>query len=463
MRYENRTYGFMRKAIYAASIALVVALTVTPSASAQSSEPAAGELRLGEVFVELRDASPRLAAADALARASAAAVSSAGLPPDPQLQLGLMNYRIPGLTQMEPLGMVQLQLMQMLPLGGKLGLSKEIASSRASAQRARAGEVWWETRAEAAMVFYELYQTDRVLSVMRETLRLLANIRQTAESMYRVGEGRQADVLRAQVEIARMTEDTLRMQAMRDGLTARLNSLLDREPALPAGIAVIPAFPADVPALDSLQELAYRGRQMLKAAEDDLRAAERMDKLARRELFPDLQVGVQLAQGKSTMTAIDAMGDLMIERRTERMGSLMIGATIPVFARSRQLKMREEATAMRQMANAELSAMRAETRARLGESHAALLRARRLTALYRNTILPQSQAAYSSALSAYRVGSVDFMTLLDNQMTVNRYRQELHVLEAEEGKAWAELEMLLGTELLDSNSAAPTQAAGGAR
>jgi outer membrane protein, heavy metal efflux system len=462
MTDDHFMFSLLRKSRHAGALACVLAIAIVPPAAAQS-VARDGELRLGDIFVELRGTSPRLAAADALSRASAARVASAGLPPDPQLQLGLMNYRIPGLTQMEPLGMVQLQLMQMVPLGGKLALSKEIATSRASAQSARAGEVWWETRAEAAMVFYELYQADRGLSVMRETLRLLGDIRQTVESMYRVGEGRQADVLRAQVEIARMTEDTLRMQAMRDGLTARLNALLDRDPAIPVGIAAIPAFPADVPAPDSLRDLAYRGRQMLRAAEDDLRAAERMDKLARRELFPDLQVGVQLAQGRSTMTTIDAMGAPMIERRTERMGSLMIGASIPVFAQSRQLGMREEATAMRQMATAELSAMRAETRARIGESHAALLRARRLTALYRNTILPQSRAAYASALTAYRVGSVDFMTLLDNQMTVNRYRQELHVLEAEEGKAWAELEMLLGTELLDPNAVAPVQAAGGAR
>jgi hypothetical protein len=41
------------------------------------------------------------------------------------------------------------------------------------------------------------------------------------------------------------------------------------------------------------------------------------------------------------------------------------------------------------------------------------------------------------------------MTLLDAQMSVNQYRQELLQLEAAEGKAWAELEMLTGRQLLD--------------
>jgi hypothetical protein len=38
-------------------------------------------------------------------------------------------------------------------------------------------------------------------------------------------------------------------------------------------------------------------------------------------------------------------------------------------------------------------------------------------------------------------------------MTVNRYREELATLEADEGKAWADLEMLTGRELFDPNSA----------
>ena len=66
-------------------------------------------------------------------------------------------------------------------------------------------------------------------------------------------------------------------------------------------------------------------------------------------------------------------------------------------------------------------------------------------------MLPQAEATVSSALSAYRVGSVDFMTLLDDRMTVNKYRQELSVLEADQGKSWAELEMLTGRVLFDAN------------
>lgn len=143
------------------------------------------------------------------------------------------------------------------------------------------------------------------------------------------------------------------------------------------------------------------------------------------------------------------------------MGSLMFGASIPVFARDRQLRMREEASAMKQMAQADLASMRADTRGKIGEAYASLTRARNLSRLYRTTVLPQAQATVASALAAYRVGSVDFMTLLDDRMTVNKYQQELYALEADQGKAWAELEMLAGRELFDPNQIAATRAARG--
>jgi outer membrane protein TolC len=96
--------------------------------------------------------------------------------------------------------------------------------------------------------------------------------------------------------------------------------------------------------------------------------------------------------------------------------SLMVGATVPIWAGSRQKQMRIEAEAMREMAVADLASIKAETQARVLEIVADLDRVVRLTALYRGTVLPQAGATVSSALAAYQVGSVDFMTVLDNQM-----------------------------------------------
>jgi cobalt-zinc-cadmium efflux system outer membrane protein len=426
----------------------VVALVALPALA-----PAQDQLRLGELYGTARSANPGIAAAHARAEAARARVSSAKLPADPELELAFMNRELPGLAPMPGVGMTQLTVMQMLPVAGQLGLKGSIARSQATAAAELAGDAEWEVRSAVAMAFYDLYAAGRQIAVTRETLRLLEDIRQTAESMYRVGEGRQADVLRAQVQIAREAEDTLRMTAMRDAMAARLEALLGGG-ALPVRNPVLPQFPRVIPELDSLQQRALAGRRMLKAGEAEVSAGATALRLAKREIWPDLRIGVAYAQGPS----LAAMGE---PATTQRMGSLMLGASLPIFARGRQLAMRKEAAAMEQMAVQDLAAMRSDTRARVAAAHADLLRSRRLQQLYRGTVLPQAAATVQSALSAYRVGTVDFMTLLDGQMLVATYRRDLVLLEAEEGKAWAELEMLLSDELFDPDSTASTRSTGG--
>jgi outer membrane protein TolC len=224
---------------------------------------------------------------------------------------------------------------------------------------------------------------------------------------------------------------------MRDVLVARLNALLDRAPDSTVGEARIPVLPAPLPNPDSLVALALGARPMLQAGQQDVRAAEAAQALARREIWPDLQFGVIYGQRP------------MAGGGTERMASFMFGFNLPVFAGSRQLKMRQETRAMRDMAWADLTAMEADTRGRVGVAYADLRQARQLRDLYQTTLLPQARATVTSSLAAYQVGDINLMTLLDAQMTVNRYQQELYRLVAAEGQGWAELEMLAGTELLD--------------
>lgn len=420
-------------------LALLSIAAAVPPLAAQ--DPVSSSVTLDSIYRLVRTASPRIAAANALTAAAEARIAPARRPPDPQLQFGLMNRSLPGFGLSDPLGMNQIQVMQMVPFPGKLGLAGRVAAERAEGQRARSAEVAWDTRARAAMAFYEIYRMDRSIEVAGETLRLLRDLGATAQTMYGVGQGRQADVLRAQVEIARMDEELTRMNTERVAAAARLNAVLDRGTDQPVGTVVLPRFPESLPPLDTLIAEAQANRPMVRAGEADVRSAEAGVRLARREIWPDLTFGAQYGQRP--------MPD-----GTDHMISLMVGVTVPVFAGSRQLAMRREAEAMRLMASADLEGMRADTRGRVAELYAAIQRSRRLAALYRGTILPQSRATVTSSLSSYRVGGVDFSTLLDNQMTVNRYRQELYQLDAEQGQALAELEMLLGRELFDAGRAA---------
>lgn len=423
-------------------MALAVALAcLLPLGAATAQDGGDRALLLGDLYAIADSANPRLRAAQASARASASQARSATRPPDPRLQLGWMNRELPSLAPMSPIGMVQLQLMQMVPTAGKLRLAAEAAERRAAGAEFRAQDVAWEIRAAIAAEFYDLYRAEGAVVIARDTRRLMENVVAVADAMYRVGDAPQADVLAARVEVARMTEEIVVMHAMRRVALARLEGLVDR-PIADSVVALRPMFPAVLPSLAALEAEAMQ-RPMLRAGDAEVAAADATRRLAQRELIPDLEIGVQYGQRGG------AMG-------TEHMGSLMLGAAVPVFASRRQLAMRDEAAAMHAMAAADLRAMRAETRARVAAAYAEWTRARDLQALYRSTVLPQARAAVEAALASYRVGGVTLMALLDAQATVNRYRQELIALEGMEGMALADLEMLLGRALFDARHAAHT-------
>src|SRR5690606_11882251 len=196
-----------------------------------------------------------------------------------------------------------------------------------------------------------------------------------------------------------------------------------------------PDVPEVLPTAETLRLWAEGSRPLLLRSSLAVEQAEARSDLARRELWPDLSIGFQYGQNEMA-----GMG-------TERMGSLMLGVNVPIFARQRQLKMREEAAAMERMAEAGRGDALAQVRARIGELLAEMGRARTLAELYRAEVLPQAEAAVQSAFSSYRVGAVDFMTLVDARMTVNEYEQELYALQAEYGRLVAELEMTIGREL----------------
>jgi outer membrane protein TolC len=391
------------------------------------------------IYQAIDSESPSIRSADAAARAARARVPGASRLPDPTVQLQLMNRNLPGLGLNDPLGMNQVQLTQMIPLAGKLGVAGQAAEARANSAQAAVSEAIWSRRANAAMTFFELHRLDATLAITNETLQLLQGISASVTQMYAVGDARQADVLRAQLETNRMTGEAEEMTRMRAAMAARLNALLDRPVTDSVGATTLPELPIRPPAVDSLVDRALTARGMLRSAAADVQVAAASERLARREIWPDLEVGITYGQRG------------MPDGGTDRMVSLMLGATVPIWARSRQLQMRSEATAMREMADADLAADRRETRGRIAELVAQLAGIARLRSLYTASILPQAQATAQSARDAYQAGTVDFMTMLDALMVVNSYREKLQSLDAQTGSAYAELELLTGTPLIPGN------------
>jgi outer membrane protein TolC len=71
-----------------------------------------------------------------------------------------------------------------------------------------------------------------------------------------------------------------------------------------------------------------------------------------------------------------------------------------------------------------------------------------LLELYGGAIVPQATLALESSISSYRVGKVDFLSLLSNQQTVLEYEMKYHEVLVDYYKALVTLESLTGEVLI---------------
>lgn len=419
---------------------LAAALLAAPTAAAGQDGPMARDgLHLPEVLERAREANPRVRAAEALADAREVSRSWAGVLPDPRLQLGMMNLSLPGLNADMPSSMApSVQVAQSIPFPGKLGLEADIARRTAQMARADAAESWWTIRARAGRIFWEIYAADRRLEVLRDTRDRLEDFEIAARSLYGAGTGRQTDVLQAQVEVARLGADIARAEATRRAAVSRLNALLDRPARTPVARPVAPPLPAELPGADTLRRWAEAHRPAVERERLRVRRAETHSERAGREIWPDFTLGA-------------AYGQRSVAGDVQRMASFTVGFELPIFAGRRQLRQKDEASAMAEVARAELAETRAEVHARIGELVADLDRARELIRLYRDEVLPQARTTVESAFASYRAGAVDFRTLVNAQTTLNRYEEEFHRWVADYGGAVTEMETAVGRELLPSD------------
>jgi outer membrane protein TolC len=391
-------------------------MTVISAASPDRGGPTPQDppgLKLEEVLELAREVSPRVRAALEMVEAARAREPGAGLLPDPNLQVGVMNLALPEFSATMPASMAPtFQAMQRIPIAG----------------------VWWEVRTEAASAFYRIYQIDGQVEVMQRTLELLGDFQAVARSMYEAGSGRQADILRANVEIARMEAEIERMMAMRAAAGSHLNAILNRPSETLVPLPALDPLPASVPERAVLRNWALESRPVLGSHRGEVERAGTRRLLANREIWPDLTVGIQYGLGRMA-------GDL------KSMGGASVGFSIPLYAGRRQMKVRDEAAAMESAARARFEHAFAVVDAQIGAGLADLEQNRTLIRLYREEILPQARATVESSLSSYRVGAVDFMTLLDAQMALNRFEGEYFGLVAAYGSTIARLEMTIGRDL----------------
>lgn len=396
-----------------------------------------GDPVLDRLIAEAVQNNPEIQAAEHEREAARQRIAPAGALDDPMLEAGVLSLPTTGRLDQEPMTMKMIGLAQRFPYPGKLRLRQDMAAREADAASQNYREVVNRVVRDVKVAYYELAFVIESAHLVQRNIEILEQFLKTAEARYAVGEGQQADVLKAQTQLARMQDELIRLGRERLVLEAELNRVLGR----PHGAAPPrPEFPrlAEVAlSLDALQETALMTRPRLLAIRSTIDRNARAVDLAKLDYYPDFDVRFSYGQ-RDTLQGGLPQDDLV---------SLTVAVNLPLWRESKRAPRVAEAAAMREQALSMYQNQVNEINARLRQEVTNARQSLQSARLYETAILPQARLTVESALAAYKVNRVDFLTLLDNQMVVFNAEIARAFAITSYYKALAEIELVAGKRM----------------
>jgi outer membrane protein TolC len=387
--------------------------------------------------------SPELAGLQAQAEAMRTVPSQAGALPDPMLSLNAMNMPTDSFDlDQEPMTQMQLALSQSFPFPGKRKLRREAIEHQVGATDAMLAERQTAIVGQVRATWWRLMNLDRALQIVEQNKDLMRDFVDIAQTKYKVGNGLQQDVLLAQLELSRLLDRELRLKGMRRGARAELNALMGRPaswavtlPSVPPN-TVLPELPPEVQLLQQAGSL----RPLIDVQRDLVEAARTRLDLAEKDRFPDFRLGVGYGfrQGFDPLRMTDR-SDLL---------SVMLSVNVPLYSGSKQSKAVEQRSHEVSRQLFEMHDTLRNVEAAVSRNFADYHAARDQVALLETAIIPQAQQTVSSMLAGYQVNEVDFLNVVNTQITL--YNAQISYWESlgNAKQALAKLASAIGMEAL---------------
>ncbi|ADH87160.1 TolC family protein [Desulfurivibrio alkaliphilus] len=373
---------------------------------------------LDRLVAEVLANNPQLETDQARWQAYSERVRQAGTLEDPMLMLQVQNLlvRDPLAFDRDSMSAKVIGISQTVPFFGKRELQREAARHDAEAARLEVEERALELSGLVRETWYQLLFVDRALEIVDHNIGVLDDLSDQSTSLYEVGRGLLQDVLKAQVERAKMEEMEIFLQQRRRSLEVALNTLRAR----PVDTPINPTAPLQLTPLTmtsaELEQLAANRPLFRQLAAREQQAAARR-RLAERDFYPDVTFSLEYMQREPAM---DDPGYDMY--------SAGISFNLPIRREQRHARAAEAEAEIR-LARAEQERARNQIRRGIGEVLSQLDSSRRLAELYRSDIIPRAEHAAGAALAAYHSGTTDFMNVLDSQMALfNFQREELEAI-----------------------------------
>ncbi len=322
---------------------------------------------------------------------------------------------------------VSVTIEQRIPLSGLRRHRRASALADVDRLRAYANRTMLDAGLEAANAFLILQERRRTAAQVSEQAGFARDVVTAANARYASGTAPQSDVLRAEVEVARLDAVARALVSEVRGAEAMLNTRLALEPDLAVPDLVPPDSTPPVPSW-SVIKAALTFRPELAAGRAEIARAE-----AEVEVMRDMFRPMATIRTGPAYTMAEGRGWMA-----------MVGVSLPIW-RGKLRAGVAEAQAMRAMSEADLRAM-----ARMIEGDAAvavsqLQAARDRHAALRDDVLPRARMAIDPAVASYASGGVPLVSVIEAVQALWSVQSDLIAAETELGLAWARLGRAIGS------------------
>ena len=280
------------------------------------------------------------------------------------------------------------------------------------------------------MVYFHLAYIQQTLGVLQKSDELLNQVEEASEARYRVGQGNQQDVLKAQLQHTKILQEIAHHHQEEGLLEAQIKQLLGR-----------PQESADIVAETlTVRSLPYHAAELLQRA---------------REQNPDVRSKAASIRQQETLVELahkNFRPDFNVQYAYEHTGSQVRDYYMATFGirlpnRGRQHAELAEAQQNQERARQELDAEFQRVLSEVQQQYIRVKTSEERLKIYSDGLVPQSEATFRSALSAYQSNRQDFESLLSGFLDVLNLDLEYRSEVVDHESALAELERLTGVNV----------------
>lgn len=409
-------------------------LVLASSFSAFGQETAASTpTPLSQLIAEAKANNSHISAADHEARAARQMAPQVTTLPDPKFTYQQVSVGSPkpfaGYTNSD-FAYIGIGASQDLPYPGKLRLRGQVADREADTKQAEVGVVGAGIVDAVKADYLQLAYLQQTLAILRQNETVLEQLIQDATAHYEVGQGMQQNVLEAQVSRTKIVREITMHHEQMGQLEAHLKGLLNRDQQSPD---IVTEDLAETPlkaTSDELLALVKKNDPQIRVDASTIRSKDAQVASAKREAKPDFEVGYMYQN---------------TDRKYRDYYMFTFGVRFPRRKRvdAEIAEAQEKLIASRQTLDAHLSQQLSQAQQLYVQASSDEEQLKE----YREGLVPQSDAVYKAALSAYASNKEQFAHVLSYFTDLLNLKLEYEQTLLDHETALARLESLTGATL----------------